>query len=145
MSKREIWLTQQLNAGNLSPEKAAEFEAELDQIADQITKGQQANKEASIREAARRAEMREKILLNDADVIFVMGQEEFGSDYEIRIEGFEFVVYSHVARDDQESRRTHITMELAMADLRYLYYNRLYDRYVRTNEVVALIELKKIG
>lgn len=141
MSKREQWLERQLNSGVLNPEVAAEYEAEMDAIADRITHVQKLNEEAAKKTALERAELREKILTNDADVIFVLGQEEFGADYQLKIEGIEFVVYSHVAQDSQESRRPHITMELAMSDLRYLYYNRLYDRYVRTGEMDELRKL----
>lgn len=141
MVSRESWLAQQLDKGKLTDEVRAAYEAELDAIADRITLAEIRNKEAKGKEDARKAEFRARIEANDEDFIQTMGEEEFGSDYELTTEGAEFVVYSKVARDDQEARRPHATMEAAKADLRYLYWNRLYSRYVRNGDVENLIEL----
>lgn len=141
MMTRENWLVQQLNNDNLAEHLRIAYEKELDAIAEELTRGQSSRVETAKREAERRAEIRERILANDEDFIQTLGQEEFGGDYEIIEEGSEVVVYSKVARDDQEHRRPHPDMEAAQADLRYLLYNRLYSCYVRTGEVDGLKEL----
>jgi hypothetical protein len=141
MKTREDWICEQLDKDNLDATLRLEYEAELDVIADRYSAIAIRKKEADAKELTRREEIRIKILANDIDFINHLGQEEFGADYEIIEEASSFIVYSHVAKDDQENRRVHATLEKAEADLRYLLYNRLYSRYVRTGEIDSLIEL----
>jgi len=141
VKNREDWLCEQLDNGNLSESFKNKYEAELDAIATSHTKSQIKMKENEATRRLKVAELRAKILANNADFIMTFGKEEFGSDYEVVQEGSCFVLYSKVARDDQEHRRVHNTLEEASADLRYLLYNRLYDRYIRPGDLDNLAEL----
>lgn len=145
MKLQERWLETQLERDDLPTELRNAYERELDSIAEMLTRTQEARKAAAKAalesKMARLTEIREKVLKNDRDFILTFGAEEFSHDYEVRQEGTEVVVYSHAAKDFQENRRVHANMELALADLRYLYYNRLYDRYVRSGELDELLEL----
>jgi hypothetical protein len=141
MKSREDWLCEQLDNDSLSEKLKTQYERELDDIAVRHTIREAKQKAYQASERQRLQEIRAKILAEDADFINVFGQQEFGGDYEIITEGAQVVVYSKVARDDQEHRRPHETMDSALADLRYLFYNRLYDRYVRGGEISNLVEL----
>lgn len=145
IKNREEWLCAKLNDEKLKPELRAKYEAELDQIAEDLrvneTKRKTALAEEAAKRAAKRAEIQARLEANDLDFIEHYGQEEFGDDYELVQEGDARVVYSKVAKDDQEHRRVHLTEEAAKADLRYLFYNRLYSKYVRNGDVDYLAEL----
>lgn len=141
MKTREDWICEQLDNPKLSAELRTQYEAELDDIADGIEVKKAKRAAALEAEKTRRAEIRARILAEDSDYVQALGEEEFGSDYDIIEEGGSFVVYSKVARDDQEHRRIHPTLEAANADLRYLFYNRLYTKYVRTGEADNIVDL----
>ena len=135
MKNREEWLCEQLDRNDLSDTLRESYERELDSFADRFTKVQVKMKQNEEKERARLADIRAKILANDDDFVQAFGDTEFGSDYELVQEGDQYVVYSKVARDDQDHRRVHETYEKAYADRRWLYWNRLYTKYVRTGEL----------
>lgn len=141
MRNREDWLVEQLDSSALSPTLRAKYEAELDTMAEKHSAAETRRLAAEADEALYAAEIRARILANDLDLIATVGQDEFGHDYELVQEGDIFVVYSKVARDDQTHRRVHETFKKAESDLRYLLWNRLYSKYVRTGELVHLKEL----
>lgn len=141
MNNRENWLVKELDRPDLSDKLRTAYEAELDNIADCHTKTQQKQAEAGRVEEQRRTEIRERILAGDEDLIETLGSEEFGSDYETVHEGSEFVVYSKVCRDHQDSRHPCPTAEAARLKLRRLLWDRLYTRYVRGGEVDSLKQL----
>jgi hypothetical protein len=141
MRTREDWLVDQLDRNDLTPALRAKYETELEAHAERHERAQEAKKLAEQVEIARKAEIRAMLLKNDIDLVAHLGEQEFGDDYEIVLEGTEHVVYSKVARDDQNHRRPHKTREAAEHDLRYLFYNRLYSKYVRTGDVDGLGEL----
>ena len=141
MKSREDWICEQLDKEGLNEATRAKYEQELDVIAARHTSAQKrATSDAAVRQA-KLDELKARILANDIDFIQSFGEEEFGADYDVVEEGSQFIVYSKVARDDQEHRRVHNTLEEANADLRYLFYNRLYDRYIRPGELSTLGEL----
>jgi hypothetical protein len=141
MKSREDWLCDQLDRDDLTEALRAKYEAELDDFANRFTSAQSKAKTKAIADQARLEELKAKILANDVDFIKSFGEEEFGQDYDVVEEGNDFVVYSKVAKDNQEHRRVHPTLEAANADLCYLFYNRLYDRYIRPGELSSLGEL----
>lgn len=141
MKSREDWLCEQLDRDDLPQQLKEKYNAELDRFAEAYNTRELKRKQTQESERARIKAIKAKILENDEDFIAHFGEEEFGEDYELVEEGTEFVIYSKVARDDQEHRRTHGSLEEAKNDLRYLYYNRLYDRYVRGGELDVLGEL----
>lgn len=141
MRNREDWLCEQLENEGLNQDLRRKYEAELEDFAIRHERAAIKKKQAEEKEAIRRAEIRLRIEAEDMDFVWTLGEEEFKDDYEIVVEGVEFVLYSKVARDDQTNRRPHETMEKAQFDLRYLYYNRLYTKYVRRGEVDAIIEV----
>lgn len=141
MRNREDWLYEQLEQETLSVDLRLEYEAELDARAARHDSSVRKKAEAEAKEAARRADIRARILAGEADFITKLGEDEFGGDYELVQEGDDFIVYSKVARDDQTHRRTHDSLEKAQHDLRYLYYNRMYSKYVRSGELDALVGL----
>ena len=140
MRNREDWLVEQLNNDSLSLVLRQKYEAELDRLADRYEAAELSRKNAEAKERARRAEIRAKIEAKDEDFIWTMGTEEFGHDYEVVIEGSSHVVYSKVARDDQDHRHVCDTAEAANRKLRTLLYYRLYDKYVRTGEFDCIAE-----
>ena len=144
MKTREDWLCDQLDNDKLSAELRLAYEIELDLLASKYTLSLLKQKELNELKLARLKELRAKIATNDIDFIETFGAQEFGSDYEIIQESTSFVLYSYIARDNQDNRRVHATREAADADLRYLLYNRLYDKYVRSEELETLIELIKL-
>lgn len=142
MKTREDWLYEQLDDDDLEERLRIKYEMELDIIAERRTALIESRKNAELEEKTRLAELRARILANEDDFINSFGEQQFGQDYELVQEGVHFVVYSKVCKDDQERRRVHLTIEAARADLRYLFYNRLYDRYVRNGgELINLMEL----
>lgn len=143
MKTREDWICEQLDNPKVSPELKARYEAELDEIAITISVRKTRLEEAKNKERARLTEIRRRLLENDQDLVATLGQEEFGCDYELTQEGDTFVVYSKVAKDNQEHRRLHGSLDSAQKDLRYLFYNRLYDKYVRAGEIDNLVDLIK--
>jgi hypothetical protein len=143
MKSREDWLCEVLDTDYLSDDLRLKYEKELDAIADQRSAAGIKAKEVKIKEAERVALVKALILTGNADLIATFGKEEFGEDYEILQEGELFVVYSKVAKDSQQSRRPHVSIVEAEADLRYLLYNRLYDKYVRADELDNLSSLTK--
>ena len=74
-------------------------------------------------------------------VISTLGDLEFADDYEIIQEGADQVLYSKVARDDQEHRHVHANVPDAEWNKRQLIYYRLYNKYVREEEVSNIAEL----
>lgn len=138
---REDWLVEQLNKDNLNANLRTKYEAELEAIAERFEVVSFKKKAAAKAEANRRAEIRRRLLENDEDLVLTLGQEEFGEDYEITQEGDDFVIYSKVARDNQTHRRVHASQEAADKDFRYLLFNRLYDKYVRSGEEEAIWDL----
>lgn len=141
MRNREDWLCDQLDRDDLNAELRSKYEIELEDHAKRRDAADANRKRSEAVDAARKAEIRAMILANNEDFIQRLGQEEFGDDYELTQEGELHVVYSKVARDDQTHRRAHATLAEAQADLRYLFYNRMYDRYVRGGEIDALGQL----
>lgn len=141
MRNREDWILQQLEKGTLNEAVRSAYEAELDAIAEGLNRREAKRKEAEATELKRRAEIRARIEAEDMDYVWTLGEAEFKDDYEIVPEGDQFVLYSKVARDDQNQRRPHATMDAANSDLRYLYWNRLYTKYVRTGAADAVVEV----
>ena len=141
MSSRENWLCNQLDNCDLNDEVRARYDKELDDIANRRTIQQAKQKKEKQEEAIKFAEFKARILAEDQDFIQAIGEEEFGDDYELCQEGASFVVYSKVASPFQDNRRVHDTLESAEKDRRYLFYNRLYSKYVRPGEVSKLLEL----
>jgi hypothetical protein len=74
-------------------------------------------------------------------VISTIGDLEFADDYEILQEGTDQVLYSKVAQDDQEHRHPFTSISGAEWKKRQLIYYRLYNKYVREDEVGCLSEL----
>jgi len=123
-----------------------EIERELDRRADSLSRAQARQKTKQEEEKQRVLALKEVLQqgygANSIDqVIATTGEVEFGSDYEIKQENAYYVVYSHAARDDQDFRRIHSSLEEANKDRRYLIYNRLYDRYVRTGTTSNVIQI----
>lgn len=141
MRNRETWLVDQLDNNELTVAVREAYEAELDAIAERQNRTEAKRKEAEVLEEQRRANIRALLLANDQDIVGTLGMEEFGDDYELVTEGSDFILYSKVARDGQDHRRVHASADLAHADLRYLVWNRLYSKYVRTGDVDNIGEL----
>ena len=141
MKNREEWLCDQLDNDSLSDALRIKYEKELDAMAEKHSKAQIRLKEIEAEAKIKREELKARILAKDFDFIKSYGEEEFGSDYDVVQEGDQFVIYSKVARDDQEHRRVHATLEAANADLRYLFYCRLYTKYIRPGDMSSLIDL----
>jgi hypothetical protein len=143
MSFRECWLYRQLDKEDLSQSLKDEYNAELDQIAISHDVKEKKKKAVKAYKQKQLQDIKSKILKGDIDFIQFFGEEEFGSDYELLEEGGKFVIYSKTARDYQEHRRIHLSLEEAKKDLLYLYGQRLYNKYVRQGELDKIGDLIK--
>lgn len=138
---REDWLVGQLDSGKLDAITSARYEQELDDIAQGHSKRQASEVAAKAVADQRRADIKAMLLAGNLDVIDTFGMEEFGPDYEVTMEGDVHVVYSKVARDDQENRHHLSSATDAQAKLRKLVWDRMYTKYVRSGEISHLSEL----
>lgn len=141
MKSREDWLCDQLDNETLSPVLRTRYEAELDSFANAHSKHDAKLKEIEQKEIARRANIKQQMLAGNLDVIDAFGMEEFGPDYETIIEGTNHIVYSKVARDDQEHRHMFSNADDAYIKLRKLVWDRMYTKYVRTGELDSVFDL----
>ncbi len=119
--------------GLQNTDEYAELEVLAERLADAETNRQDKMKQALERERQRVEAIREAIANEDMDLVQVLGETEFGDDYEICVEGTDHVIYSKVAKDEQ-SRWVLSNAEEAEKKQRQLYYYRLYDKYVRTGD-----------
>lgn len=137
------WYERQLATNpNLSPSQIEEYEQEIERLADIEARAYHKAQEKKAAERKKLEELKAEFLSKSRDEVMAQGMAEFGDDYEIRVEGNVHVVYSKVARDDQENRRVHDTAEKAQSDLEYLIYNRLYAKYVRSGDYTSLGDLE---
>jgi hypothetical protein len=139
--KRLVWLEDQLDRDDLPQHLRDKYELEAAREAEFMAKQQEKAKLAKQEKAARDAELKAKLIAGDVNIIDTHGIPEFGDDYEILKEGERHVVYSRVAREDQESRWMFLDDESANSKYRKLIWDRLYSKYVRVGEVDHLSEL----
>jgi len=138
---RLLWLEEQLEDEDLSPQLRVRYDAEAAALAANLTWRQEKEKKALETRKVQLAELRAKLEADDQSVIDAFGIPEFGDDYEIIEEGSNHVTYSKVARPDQESRWVFPNREEADRKYRKLVWDRLYSKYVRVGEVDHLSEL----
>lgn len=131
MKSREDWLCEQLDNGNLNPQLKAQYEAELDKIANQITKQKQRLTELAAERQAKIVELQNLINEGNQHAVVAMYGHEFADNYEISTEGADFVVYSSAAKDFQNNRWPCPSMEEAERKKLQLIYYRVYDYYMR--------------
>lgn len=141
MKSREDWLCDQLDRDDLSSELRTKYERELDAFAERFNQQQAKKKEAEQKEKERIAHIRAQLIAGNQDVIDVFGMQEFGDDYETVIEGTNHIIYSKVARDDQENRHVFNDKDSAYTKLRKLVWDRMYSKYVRTGELDSVFDM----
>ena len=135
MKSREDWLCDQLDKEDLAPALRAKYEQELDDFAERFNRQQTKKKEAEQKELERIVHIKAQLIAGNLDVIDTFGMQEFGGDYEVVVEGMSHIVYSKVARDDQENRHSFNDQESARIKLRKLVWDRMYTKYVRSGEI----------
>ena len=125
------WLENQLDQEGLHPALRMAYEEEADMLARAATEAQANRRKATL-------ELQNKI--NNIKTLYEGGSRrelvklyghEFIDDYETRTEGDEFVVYSHVARDFQNTRWVCFSADMAEEKIVELLGHRVYDHYVR--------------
>jgi len=137
------WYEDQLEFNNnLSDEQIAEYEAAADQLVDRELKIKQKIRDQADEARIRFEEIKAKVAAGEASAIDLFGIPEFGPDYELSKEQNDHVVYSKVARDDQENRHVYKTEVEAIAHYRKLIWDRLYSKYVRTGEFDSLRKME---
>lgn len=133
------WYERQLdNNKSLSATQIEQYEQEIERLADIEAKAHQRILARKQEEKQRFDEIKAKLEAGDANVIDIVGIPEFGNDYELTIEGSNHIVYSKVAREDQEQRHVHLEEKEAVAKYRKLIWDRLYAKYVRSGEYDSL-------
>lgn len=143
MGKTIAWYENQLNNNqNLSNTQIEEYEAAIERLADIEAKAHERVVARQKAEKQRLQEIKAKLQAGDVNVIDAFGIPEFGSDYELIKEQTGHVIYSKVAREDQESRHLHNTEGEAVAHYRKLIWDRLYTKYVRTGEIDSLRDME---
>jgi len=137
------WYERQLDTNpNLSPAQIEQYEKEIERLADVEAKAHQRVLARKAEEKKRFEEIKAQLQRGDASVIDLFGIPEFGSDYEMIQEGDKHIVYSKVARDDQEHRHIHSSHKDAESHYRKLVWDRLYTKYVRSGEMDSLREME---
>jgi hypothetical protein len=128
------WLEEQLENGDLDEETRAKYEREANSIAEAQTAAQRARKQK---------EQELKLKINNIKSLYEGGSrkelvklygDEFIQDYETIQEGEEFVVYSAVARDFQNTRWVCTSAQTAEEKIVELLGHRVYDHYVRDRQ-----------
>lgn len=132
------WYENELERSDISDDQIAEYEAAIDKLLTIERMSQDRLKLRKIEEQKRIDEIRAQLESGDTSVIDVVGIPEFGGDYDISLEDSKHIVYSKVARDDQESRHIHSSLKDAVQRYRKLIWDRLYTKYVRSGEFDSL-------
>jgi DNA repair exonuclease SbcCD ATPase subunit len=117
-----------LDSDNLSNEQRAKLEAEADELANRLSKNQEKQKQRDIELLEKRRQIAALYKLGDGTLYKVFGHE-FIDDYESAVEGTDHVVYSKVARDDQNTRWVCKTAEEAEAKVKQLIEWRVWKHY----------------
>lgn len=141
LNQIENRLEELYDAGCSDSPEYIELEALANKFANLETERQEKVSQAIALERKRIESIKALLLAGDLDVIDAFGMQEFGEDYEVAVEGTNHVVYSMVAREDQQARHLCNSAEEARLKLRKLVWDRLYTKYVRSGDMTHLSEL----
>ena len=131
MKTRLDWLEDQLDNDELDEKTRLKYEQEANAIAERTSNAQAKLKAEELIKQEKIETISSMIDAGKIDTLIINYGDEFIGDYETRSEGSEFVVYSHVAKDNQPSRWPCSSEEQSNAKVRQLVYYRIYDTYYR--------------